>query len=271
MRPVLYSNRQWWYTLREPLETLEEELDSRSRVGRKSSFFRKLLYVVVALALITLFRYSGSPGKTYDPLVKVVEIPVGSGMEIRPVLARGGEHFSKIIDRLQPYAAINGTFYDERLHPLGDVFINGKLVNRGAYRHAIAITGKGSVSFIERRNGRFNWSGYRSGLAAGPRLVHDGKIVLDPVADGFTLRSRSVRAWRSGVGITKAGKLLLVTAKKSLTLDQFAETMLDLGSVEAMNLDGGAACGLYYHGRTLANPTIPMTSVLVVYKKKSGR
>lgn len=206
-----------------------------------------------------------------NPNIKVVEIPLGRGVEIRPAMTKAKppnhETFEDMVGRLRPYAAINGTYYDENIKPLGDVVIGGKVVNQGHYPNAIAITKSGKVEFIRGENGRFDWSRYQAGLAAGPRLVHRGNISLAPVADGFSRRSLTITAYRCGVGITKNNKLLLVTMREQVTLAEFAKVMLDLGAVEAMNLDGGGACGLYRDGKYLAIPALPMSNILAVYRK----
>lgn len=200
--------------------------------------------------------------------VHVVKIRLGSNVEVRPAVASGVcESFKEMVTRLKPYAAINGTFYDTDYRPLGDILIGGKIVNRGHYRNAVAYKKTGEVHFLRVSRGRIPWRGYRAGLAAGPRLVHNGKIALDPVADGFSRRSLTLSSYRSGVGRTKDGYLLLVTTKQPMTLNEFAKVMLGLGSVEAMNLDGGGACGLYHNGKTLATPYLQMTNVLLVYKR----
>lgn len=239
--------------------------------GRKknSGAARRLLLIIMAAAIIAIGYASVSSGPARNSNVKVVSIDLAEkGLTIRPEQAVGKhEMFDAMMKRLKPYAAIDGTYYDENFKPLGDILINGKLVNRGAQRNAIAITRSGKIEFIQRRNGKFDWSGYWTGLAAGPRLIHKGKIALDPVADGFSKKSLTIKAWRSGVGKTKDGKLLLVTAKEFITLRQFADVMLDLGAVEAMNLDGGGACGLYHKGDYLASPTLRMTNVLAIYRK----
>jgi exopolysaccharide biosynthesis protein len=200
--------------------------------------------------------------------LNVVKIPLGSKTELRPIMAhKGGETFFQVIERTKPYAAINGTFYDENARPLGDVIIGGKIVNRGHYRNGIAFKSNGTVTFLHVSRGRLSWRGYRAGLAAGPRLVHGGKVTLDPVADGFSKRSITLSAYRSGVGKTKDGQLLLVTSKTQMTLGEFAKGMLSLGAVEALNLDGGGACGLYCDGKYLARPYLQMTNVLAVYRR----
>jgi len=236
--------------------------------GRTGGSARLALVVAAAGAAIAL-AYAARPRFPADERVKVVEIQLGPGVELRPALAKGGrgqsEPFSDMISRMKPYAAINGTYYDERMRPVGDILIDGRLASRGGQRNAIAVTRAGNVVFIRRGKRGFRWSGYRWGVAAGPRLVHKGRVALDPVADGFAPESLSKRAWRSGIGIGRKGKLLLVTAKADLTLEQFAKVMLDLGAEEAMNLDGGGACGLYHRGRTLAAPALPMTNIVVVH------
>ena len=226
--------------------------------------------------LCTLLFTSGTRHALYDFLyVKVVEIPLNGDYEIRPDIAQGpyghSETFIHMMNRLQPYAAINGTFYDHRPKPLGDIVISGKVVNHGHLKSAIALTAGGKATIVHHDEGGFDWTGFKSGLAAGPRLVQDGKLCLDPNADGFHKASLSLRGWRSGIGITRENKLLLVTVKRPLTLKEFARTMIDLGAVDAINLDGGGACGLYHDGSFLVVPSLPMTNVLSVYRKKPGK
>lgn len=200
----------------------------------------------------------------------MVEIDLDKGLRVEPVLAEDkeqGDLFPEMMSRLRPYAAINGTFYDPEKRPLGDVVIGGELVNRGHYRNAIAVSNSGKVVFRHRNSGRFDWDGYRAGLAAGPRLVHKGKIACDPVADGFGPGSVTLEAPRSGVGITADNRLILATMTKPVTLAEFARIMLERECVEAMNLDGGGACGLYHDGKILTMPGMPMAGVLAVYEE----
>ncbi len=206
-------------------------------------------------------------------LIKVIEVDPAL-VDIRVALAKKdgvyGESFSDMMARLHPTAAINGTLYGKDMQPLGDVLVDGKIEVRGGYKNALAIGRDGKPTILRRtRRTRFPWSNYKYGVASGPRLVHGGKIMLDPVGEGFSKRSLSIEAWRCGVGLTKSGHVVLVTATRSLTLDQFAHVMKDLGSVEAMNLDGGGACALYHRGTTLVSPNLPMTNVITVFEKRS--
>lgn len=203
--------------------------------------------------------------------VHVIRISLGKALELRPVLASEygakSESFRQMLKRVRPHAAINGTFYTPEMTPLGDVLIDGKVVRRGGYPNAIAVRRDGGLEMVRRTGRKFDWTGYKVALAAGPRLVHKGKIALDPTKDGFSSRALVIVAARSGVGLTKSGDLLMVVQTKPVKLADFAKTMLDAGAAEAMNLDGGPACGLYHNGEVTVDALLPMTNILCVVKR----
>jgi exopolysaccharide biosynthesis protein len=232
--------------------------------------------IIGALILVLIFTTSCQPREpqainqiqhTLEVDAVLVDLTLA---ELHPVIAqnKNGENFRDMVERLRPDAAINGTFYNENCRPLGDIVVNGKLVNKGHYPNAFAVTNSGKAVIIRGTRNNINWKGYKVGIAAGPRLVVNGKVHLNPNADGFRMASLKIRARRSGIGITKDGKLLLVSTKKPFTLKEFAEIMVRLGAVDALNLDGGGACGLYVDGKFLISPLLPMSNILVVYKKK---
>jgi exopolysaccharide biosynthesis protein len=233
---------------------------------------RILFLAVVVIAAVCSFTLVKQKPSAAAQHLYVVRIPRCAGVVLRPVIAHGkacrSESFGEMIDRLKPYAAINGTFYDPKMRPLGDIVIDGRLANRGHYPNAVAMKKTGEIVFVNRSDRRFDRSGYQSALAAGPRLVHKGQVKLDLRADGFSKNGLKIRAQRSGIGITRKGELLLVVDTDWVTLSEFARTMLDQGAVEAMNLDGGPASGLYHNGNTLVSPMLRMTNVLTVIKKR---
>ncbi|MCF6097346.1 phosphodiester glycosidase family protein [Thermovorax subterraneus] len=116
------------------------------------------------------------------------------------------------------------------------------------------------------------WKGVSCALGAGPRLITDGKITVDPVSEGFS--SEKILTYsmaRSAVGVTKDNKLLLVTVN-SATIGELAEIMKSLGAYNAMNLDGGASSGLYYKGSYLTTPGRELSNALVIYElQKLGK
>lgn len=226
------------------------------------------LLLVLFLGLVCLWLWFPRSGPELRYYALVFE---PRDIELRPVVldlkATCGLEFSQIVEKYHPCAAINGTFFNNDFRPLGDVLVDGKLVNRGAYPNAVAVTTKGKIEFVRRQGSRFDWRGYRCALAAGPRLVHEGQVGIDAEADGFHTVDADAKAWRSGIGLTDKGKLLLVVCRTPVSMWRFAELMRDHGAVEAMNLDGGAACGLYHNGKTLIPARLRMTNLLLVYRR----
>lgn len=251
---------------------------SRGSARPKNTKYRRgvILLALVSALFVYLYRLNSLPKEpqaierlrsTPDVAVLLVD---PAKVELCPVIAesRDGETFEDMMERLKPDAAINGTFFDENLRPLGDILADGRLINKGHYPNALAVTNSNRVAIIRGTRRKINWTGYKAGIAGGPRLVTSGKVHLDPTADGFRMASLRISARRSGVGITNDGKLLLVCTHRAFTLREFADLMIKYGAVEALNFDGGAACGLYMDGKVLASPALRMASILAVYKKR---
>lgn len=115
--------------------------------------------------------------------------------------------------------------------------------------------------------------GIQHALGAGPRLVRDGYLQIPYAWEGFRPSLYRVRTSRSAVGITRAGKVLLVAVEgrnrqnTGMSLVELARLMRDLGAVQAMNLDGGGSATLVVGGRVVNRPERaqrPVSSMLVV-------
>jgi exopolysaccharide biosynthesis protein len=242
-------------------------MERRTRHHRRLKVLLLILAVVASAFIVkqALHNYA----KTHD--IIVVRIPMKDITEIRPAIATGklprSDSFEEMASRMQPYAAVNGTFYNMAMQPLGDILINGKLVNRGIYNCAIAFTRDGRAEFIRRGKSGFDWTQCRTGVSSGPMLVCQGKVDVNPEADGFKTMDHQSEARRTGIGVTADGVLLLVVSKAEVNIDEFAQTMHTLGAVNAINLDGGPASGLYCEGHTLVNPRLRMTNIIAVYKR----
>ncbi|MGB9587788.1 MAG: phosphodiester glycosidase family protein, partial [Armatimonadota bacterium] len=98
---------------------------------------------------------------------------------------------------------------------------------------------------------------------AGPTLVRDGRLALMPSEEGITVPTILGETSRSGVGITKENRLIFANCQSKLPISKWAEIMMALGCVSAVNLDGGTAMCLYYRGKTIVSPASKLTNVLV--------
>jgi len=94
-------------------------------------------------------------------------------------------------------------------------------------------------------------------VAAGPRLVRGGVIASG--TEGFL--HEQARHPRTAIGVTRAETILLVAvdgrqqASVGMTVEELARFMLDLGAVEAMNLDGGGSSTMVINGRVANSPS----------------
>jgi hypothetical protein len=93
-------------------------------------------------------------------------------------------------------------------------------------------------------------------VAAGPRLVRGGRLAEE--SEGF-LHEKN-RNPRTAIGVTARGTILLyvVDGRRAnsvgMTVAELAAAMLELGAVEAMNLDGGGSSTMVVGGRVVNQP-----------------
>lgn len=103
-----------------------------------------------------------------------------------------------------------------------------------------------------------------SAVTGAPCLVEDGSIctVMDVTvaAEKFTVMSTP----RTAVGTTSDDILYLVSCSAA-TIDQMKQVMLELGCENAVNLDGGGSCAMYYDGKVLHTPGRKLTSTLQIF------
>jgi len=177
------------------------------------------------------------------------------------------ESFGSFVRRLQPTAAINGTFFcrSSKL-PIGDIVIAGNLAHAGGTGTAMCITADNRVCFrTPARWVRQDWSGFETVICAGPRLVANGRVVLNARSEGFRDPHVLGTARRTAVGLTYMNRLLLLTTRKPCTLTKLAYIMKTLGCTDAINFDGGSSSALYYRGKAIIKPSSALANVLLVY------
>ncbi len=106
------------------------------------------------------------------------------------------------------------------------------------------------------------WAELRHAIGGGPRLVKDGRPHITASPERFRPDVYASARSRTAVGITQAGRLLLVAVESpdngerdGMTLDELAGTMIKLGAWQAMNLAGGGSTTFVADGRVLNSPS----------------
>ncbi len=208
---------------------------------------------------------------TVNPKGEDVQIVIGLAQGT--VLSEGKfgrESFGHMVRRLRPRVAINGTYFDLRNNePVGALVMEGVMIYDGLCSSALLVTEQGDVR-IEHHGvvmGRYlGWPrDVRTALCSGPTLVDHGRVHLNPYDEGFGDPSLFSVARRSAVAVTAEGKLLLVVVETPITFNKLAHILVQLGAVEAMNLDGGGSTALYSNGEFIATANRPLTNLLMVY------
>lgn len=108
-----------------------------------------------------------------------------------------------------------------------------------------------------------DWSGVTAAVAAGPLLLIDGQVVVNPVAEGFQEdKILTLASTRSAVGVKPDGTVLLVVVP-GITVGDMAVLMQSLGARDATCLDGGGSSGLWFRGRYMFQPGRLLSNALV--------
>ncbi len=207
--------------------------------------------------------------------VKVISVDLNDpNVKVSAVMAARGngtsEPFRQMISRANPNVAVTGTFFSlDDLQPVGDIVIDGSLVHFGGMGTALCITPANHAAMVTCRWGRHHdWSPYDFVVACGPRLLHDGRVVLDARAEKFRDKHMLAPNSRIAVGITPGNTLFFVMTHSPIYLGKLARVMQALGAADAMNLDAGTSTGFYYNGATLAKPGRKLTNMIVVYGRR---
>lgn len=113
----------------------------------------------------------------------------------------------------------------------------------------------------------FKWEDMKYALSGGPNLIENGKICPATTLTAFQgKRFNEMSTPRTAIGITKEGRLLLVSVS-SAKINELKEIMICLGADQAINLDGGGSTAMYYDGKVIAKPGRKLTTILYVYKQ----
>lgn len=203
--------------------------------------------------------------------VKLTDPDVTIATALAPRFPRGLDTWGNFLGRLQPDAAINGTYFCLRTNmPVGDVATEGQLCYKGVVGTALCITPDNRV--VMRPGpyaGKTDWTGFRTVLTAGPRLLTEGQVTIDARREGFRDPRVLGSAPRSAAALRADGTLLLLTIQENISLMNLACVCLHLGATDAMALDGGNSSGLYAEGRSVTKPGRGLSNILVVYASRA--
>lgn len=163
--------------------------------------------------------------------------------------------------------AVNGGYFNTDFKPMGLRVSGSQQLNS---KRLVSWWG---VFYIDKDNkphlsaNRHYQSNKNVGFAiqAGPRLIANGKIL--PLKEG--------KAQRSAICATQQSQVIIaVTQNNSLTLNEWAKQLLDMGCVDALNLDGGTSSQLYTdlpkHNH-LVNNYKPVHDAIVVFSAEKAK
>ncbi|MCZ2390822.1 MAG: phosphodiester glycosidase family protein [Acidobacteria bacterium] len=94
-----------------------------------------------------------------------------------------------------------------------------------------------------------------------PRLIRDGKIDITWKQEGASKAFVETRHPRTAVANLKDGRFLMLTAdgrseaSAGIDLYDLADLLLELGAVDALNLDGGGSTTMYLDGKVVNSPS----------------
>lgn len=119
------------------------------------------------------------------------------------------------------------------------------------------------VSYVNASGNRVDWSDIHTAIGAGPILLLNGSVAINPAQEGFSdTTGFSLATARSAIGSTSNNDLILVAGVKS-TLDQLATIMSQLGAVNAISLDAGSVSGSYALDQYVATPGKEISTALI--------
>lgn len=139
----------------------------------------------------------------------------------------------------------------------------GEMVLTATGNRAAAVTRlkQGENVTILAESGSVDFSKAVNAVGGGPTLVRDGKAVNAAAAERFAADFSTARHPRTAVGVTANGDVWLVVVdgrqvmSQGATLAELAQVMLNLGCVQAINLDGGGSSTMNVAGLTVNRPS----------------
>ena len=135
------------------------------------------------------------------------------------------------------------------------------LVGTGAAAEALrteAVVGEELTLRLQLRPG---WPGVVAAIGGGPQIVRDG-VPVYRAGEAFTSLQLRPRSARTAIGQLRDGRVIMVAVdgrlpglSVGLTNFELAQTLVRLGAVTAMALDGGGSTTMAFDGALLNSPS----------------
>ena len=119
-----------------------------------------------------------------------------------------------------------------------------------------------SIKFEDAQDSSYGPANEEDIIAGVPQLIKNGKIDITWEQEKSSKAFVETRHPRTAVAKMKDGKFLMITVdgrqpgvSVGMNLNELAEYLLDLGAVDAMNLDGGGSTTMFLDGRVVNKPS----------------
>jgi exopolysaccharide biosynthesis protein len=151
----------------------------------------------------------------------------------------------------------------------------------GTLRKGSKVTFTWRLHPLESKSGHQeeNWLRAYSIVGGGPQLIKAGKVDITDREEKMSPTFRSDRHPRTAIASLASGKLLLITVdgrqpgvSVGMSLNMLADLLLELGAVEAINLDGGGSTAMVVHNKLVNRPSDqtgerPVSDAILVFSK----
>ncbi|RYY21300.1 MAG: phosphodiester glycosidase family protein [Chitinophagaceae bacterium] len=109
---------------------------------------------------------------------------------------------------------------------------------------------------------KWRWWKMETAIGGGPVLIQNSKVRITNKEEQMFVNGENDRHPRTAMGYTKNGNLIILLIQgrfpgeaEGATLREEAEILLNLGCVEALNLDGGGSSSMLINGRQTIRPS----------------
>jgi exopolysaccharide biosynthesis protein len=186
-------------------------------------------------------------------------------------LGKSGETTSQIAKDNNAVAAINGGGFNDKTNgewvgtggkPIGILMAGGKLIspalssiNKDEAGDIVALTKTGKLLVGPYSYNQLTQNEVMEAISFNPALVVDGEPTIKTGDGGWGIASRTA------IGQKQDGSIILLVidgrqlGSVGATLKEVQDTMLELGAINAGNLDGGSSTTMYYNGEIINNPS----------------